>query len=670
MAGQASVFVNQKGAVVWLMGLTIVFQIMAHFRMWSALDAEERGASGRPLDEWCSASLGSGSPRCLEVELFRSWQQPALSRHALGSPLESKVEDMAARSPNATVMGTVVQGSLPLGSPVQAIFGLTTHPTTSSAPRQAAGTAEVWSPLTSWAKGLEKLQKSLEDRFNALPSERHRQAQQRAAEFDRLAEGVSASLERRPETTRWGADLEALQRRLEEKQASLPRQQSSLSSRLDREAAKITKSLEDSPGSQWGESLERLQGDLVARQAALRSRRQQKESAASEAKPTLMDQINAVHRELCLEPNHRDLVQCVDFLAGLAASHEAALDAGSLERRSAAAAHAKTPSEELAEHTAQLHADLARIAAERRLWEQNFQGEVQGIYTDFCATRGGVWCTTPAPVASANTHVARAALRENITREAKERGAALDAKLAKLAAERKEWERALLEHYGVAVPAGRDSEKAGSAARLVPVWLGRANLRWSTVASWASGGARLRGQEHAMVTTADLESAKWVGALPKVACVSVVPLGHGAKSQVKYVIEGFNKQTYEGPKQLVLVFHSEDEDAASVMRMYADGSYIKAVAARGPREDFPSATAFRFGAWSADADAIAQWDFDEQQDPQRLALQLRALAFASKPASLFAPSRGHVARRGRVDEGALASSVGGAAGGLGQRTTS
>lgn len=256
MAGQASVFINQKGAFLWLMGLTIVFEIIAHLKMWRALEAEEHGAigSGRlTAEEWCLASSDPASPRCLEAELFRSWQRstPAWPLAVGDVGLEGTVQDMAARAPNATGSGAVAMEQVsPLGSPLQKIFGLTTQPTTSSSPSRVASAAQgkvtadahAWSPMTSWAKGLVELQKSLEERFNALPSERLRQAQRRAAEFDRLAEQVSSSLEHSSGDTQWGKDLEALQRRLEEQHASLPSQQT-LESKLDREAAKITESL-------------------------------------------------------------------------------------------------------------------------------------------------------------------------------------------------------------------------------------------------------------------------------------------------------------------------------------------------------------------------------------------------------------------------------------------
>merc|ERR1719247_3392498 len=102
-----------------------------------------------------------------------------------------------------------------------------------------------------------------------------------------------------------------------------------------------------------------------------------------------------------------------------------------------------------------------------------------------------------------------------------------------------------------------------------------------------------------------------------------------------YFINNFRLQDYEGSRQLVLVYHHADPDAAELVRTYADGSYIKGLAAQG-NETFPSAAALRYGAWSSDADVIARWDFEEWHDPSRLSMQVRALAMAAKPASVLA----------------------------------
>merc|ERR1719454_2132706 len=83
-----------------------------------------------------------------------------------------------------------------------------------------------------------------------------------------------------------------------------------------------------------------------------------------------------------------------------------------------------------------------------------------------------------------------------------------------------------------------------------------------------------------------------------------------------YFINNFRLQDYEGPRQLVLVYEYTDAEAAELARKYVDGYYIKAVATRS--EKFPSTESLRYGAWSSDADVIAQWDFDEWHDPSRL----------------------------------------------------
>lgn len=101
-----------------------------------------------------------------------------------------------------------------------------------------------------------------------------------------------------------------------------------------------------------------------------------------------------------------------------------------------------------------------------------------------------------------------------------------------------------------------------------------------------------------------------------------------------YFIDNFKLQDYEGPKQLLLLYHYLDTDAAELVQKYADGVSIKGVAARGS-EDFPSNAAFRYGAWSADADVIARWEFDDWHDPSRLSMQVRAMAATSRPACML-----------------------------------
>lgn len=131
-----------------------------------------------------------------------------------------------------------------------------------------------------------------------------------------------------------------------------------------------------------------------------------------------------------------------------------------------------------------------------------------------------------------------------------------------------------------------------------------------------------------------LRASKWAGMIPKVACIMTVPNTTSAHARVKYAINNFLEQNYEGPTQLVMVYHYQDQQTAHLLRRFADGAYVKAVPAR---TSVPSTTAFRYGAWVAgnDADVVARWDLDAWHHPNRLAMQVRALGLTGLPVSLL-----------------------------------
>jgi len=100
-------------------------------------------------------------------------------------------------------------------------------------------------------------------------------------------------------------------------------------------------------------------------------------------------------------------------------------------------------------------------------------------------------------------------------------------------------------------------------------------------------------------------------------------------------MDNYKLQDYDGARELVIVYHQADAEAARIAHLYADGTTIKAAAAQG-RGSFPSATAYRYGAWiGKDADLVARWDFEAFHHPQRLAMQVRAIALSKRPASLL-----------------------------------
>jgi len=164
---------------------------------------------------------------------------------------------------------------------------------------------------------------------------------------------------------------------------------------------------------------------------------------------------------------------------------------------------------------------------------------------------------------------------------------------------------------------------------------GAVKLNWTAVAKQHIGSIALRGAggklDFVKVSKRNLKHAKWVDKIPKVACVTVVPDSQDIKYQMKFFLDGFKNQNYEGEKQLVLVVHHENHGVKEMLKQYSDSSAIKVVTSMGHKG--LSATAFRFGAFMSDADVIARYDFGAWHHPSRLAMQVRALALAKRPVS-------------------------------------
>mmetsp|Transcript_39168 Transcript_39168/g.103377 ORF Transcript_39168/g.103377 Transcript_39168/m.103377 type:complete len:736 (+) Transcript_39168:106-2313(+) len=641
MSGHVSSLIKQKGFVFWLMGLTVVYQIISQVLMYRALRAQRHdddprlapggafAAASAQGGESCGASAANASKsaagggptarRCLEAQLFRTWQQaaavdlfrsPAASSSAanglgLGG-LGRAVEDMVPMESDASNLSTA-----PVAPPAATVEDQDN--VSGAVPAAASGGEEgeedqSWSPMTAWAQGLADLQRSLEQRMGSRPSRRRQYEGELSQQLEHHARSIATSLEGE-ETTGWGHELGQLQKTLEAKQAALPSQ-----------------------------------------------RRQHAQNAASEARPAngtrregpLMNQIYDLQREMCEDPGRKNHPVCMNLTRNTADKTRPMASNTSIDLR---------------QHAATLSVDLAAIAAESAEWHHEFQQKVDRDHKELCEhperrhrpdcakflasveelERRGNKAYQLARTAS------KAALRANIASEAKERALALDAKLARIKAERKVWERELLEKYdrprdgtrqgladaSTAAPSQVDSPQAPDS--FLPARHHGPELHWSSVVRW-SAGRNLRGtagsQVHAQVGRAELRAAHWAGMIPKVACIAAVESGPALEIQMKYFIDNFHLQSYEGPTQLVFVYHHKDRAAARLVQSHADGFHVKGVAAFGEGK-FPSTAALRFGAWSSDADVIAHWNFNEFQHPQRLSLQVRALAFSSRPACIL-----------------------------------
>lgn len=170
-------------------------------------------------------------------------------------------------------------------------------------------------------------------------------------------------------------------------------------------------------------------------------------------------------------------------------------------------------------------------------------------------------------------------------------------------------------------------------------------LQWRSVTQRVASPKALRGSARVegdsagpAVDMQKLRHARWRGHIPSVACVTVVPRGKASKVWMRYFVDNFRLQKYEGVIQIVFVYHHSDLDTAEVVhdiRAEKNGTlHIRGAAARDP--EYPSPAAYRFGAWVArDADIVARWDFEAWHHPHRLSTQVRALTFSARPACLL-----------------------------------
>jgi hypothetical protein len=158
---------------------------------------------------------------------------------------------------------------------------------------------------------------------------------------------------------------------------------------------------------------------------------------------------------------------------------------------------------------------------------------------------------------------------------------------------------------------------------------------WSLVTQWTSrrvmANAKLSDLIVATVGMNDAHDAAPLTNAPSVACIAVLPSGEDTFQRVRFLVDNFVEQTYEGSMQLIIVAddgHESEEALAS----FVDGVTVKAVHAPIDRMDL--AALYRLGLDEADdADILARWDWNAWHHPDRLALQIRTMVLTSRPVS-------------------------------------
>jgi len=296
--------------------------------------------------------------------------------------------------------------------------------------------------------------------------------------------------------------------------------------------------------------------------------------AAAETKTSFMNEIDALGRELCQDPDRRDQPACAQFLL----PHASAANGHAAERKAHQDSH-----ENAMTHIKLLEKHLHELEHDRDHDNEEIKKESVDFLKELCADPARhsypacarvLATTTPTP-AVGNLRSSRGASSQPHALHYKE----------------------MTEAEAANKPHHVDSN-------------------------------------HLVMQRQDLHLAHWAGKIPSVACVTVLPEGQVTDSLMRYFIDNYRLQNYEGPRELVLVYSSADKDAARLAHLYADGTSIKAAAARGG-EEFPGATAFRYGAWQGrDADLVVRWDFEAWHHPHRISMQVRAMTLSERPASL------------------------------------
>jgi len=233
-------------------------------------------------------------------------------------------------------------------------------------------------------------------------------------------------------------------------------------------------------------------------------------------------------------------------------------------------------------------------------------------------------------------HKRRAENRARLVREVALKMDALDKNLLDVVSDRKAWESTLRMKDDVTIHT-EDSQKME--AQPQTSFMSK-RLQWSmpTIRHKRKVSEFLEAsKKQAMIVSKnDVRHMQWTGKLPKVAAIASIKGDRKHKARMMYFVDNFKLQTYEGEKELVLVYHFKDTLAAELVNRYANDRGIKGVVAHDKSQDmFPSDPALRYAAWASDADVIAQWDVDEYHDPNRLSLQVRAMAYANRHACVL-----------------------------------
>jgi hypothetical protein len=610
-----------------------------------------------PQDPWCDSSR-SPTKQCIEAQLFRDWEHVAANPAEMHDKLErltqhqsNGVAPVVAQSPIAIFSDVTVQPNTSLGEP-SALF--ITHASNKS----EAG--DLKSPVhRRFENHTQAAAAAVKEWQNISTLGHHLQAlhEQFGSKLERRRANTEIAQEEWSNLTAWARDVQALQQHLEAQFTP------------EKGHVKESKGTSEDNLTAWSRGLIELQQQLQSRMEA-----HNKMHAALHKKQhhrtdiPLLDQIAALGREMCLDPKRREYPQCSQFVSTSLIPHTtAAVLKSSKETATSDREHHWDKRTELDNAAARLKLELHQLSVKHQSWERKFVEKVADLGRELCSEphrRGEKACMqflgstgnqarqsrhqlSATKIASVGLELCSNPMHHHylicqkyFDTKSEVSNTSSDASQAR--------------HLNASEEAASSSDKMEqvtsqkqnvdtfSLQNNSQIPTKRIELHWRPATDQQHKSRKgLRGaatQLAPFVHSAELStlrtSAHWSGRIPSVACVVVVPRSQAVKAWIHYFVDNFRLQNYEGQRYLVLVHHHTDHDIGDLLRKFADGSYIRIVAARG--SEYPSVAAFRFGAWTArDADIIARWDYEAWHHPQQLSTQVRALAFAGRPASIL-----------------------------------
>eukprot|EP00929_Paragymnodinium_shiwhaense_P005275 TRINITY_DN106_c0_g1_i1.p1 TRINITY_DN106_c0_g1~~TRINITY_DN106_c0_g1_i1.p1 ORF type:complete len:893 (-),score=215.80 TRINITY_DN106_c0_g1_i1:129-2807(-) len=704
MAGVKMSQVTNKGLLV-LLGLTVAYQIVYQAFLASRLPADMDGMNGdADTDAVCEVgSLKSGSPHCLEQQLFRTWQRAEQQGHVLDDSEEElerltqirleEFRSVTTAKPKTTApevegestgSGIVVSEAMPMVS-----FG--TQEKIEKIYNKTMATLSSHSDVTPWAQQLLDSQTKLDARLQHLPSVQHDRHQKWEEKFDKLyeetmevihhpsksayakhAEEMMAEMEQqkrqienRPSVKRARAierqtkldqlynqtlaaiknrhvaddyvhELEDTMHNFEQRAEHLPSLRRSQALAHQRKFDELYESTmaklkNHSSVSDWADHLQEQQAEMQYKLEHLHDH-----DHAHAKNHTLLDQIVHFGARLCNTSDRQQQAACKEFEATFSSvpSHsdslQHAMSAEALARHARHADWRARLNEEFANHTAQLENALHDLEERDHKWEESFEDSANSYLEELCSDperAGYPACATLRKRASATKPASAGAaassrLRGAPATQAVDRPPASSASTSRSlrgASPTKEIDRPS------ASPAS--SRLRGSVASPGP-------STWADVVAAGSGKGKMTDKQAWLVGRDQLMSYQWEGKKPSVTCIVSITAEDATEAKLGALISNFRLQTYAGRRALMLLYRHTDTAVGEMLQSYADGTAIKAVPARS-FGDFPSTTAFRYGAWAADGEVIARWNVDEWYHPHRLTMQIESMLLSGRPVSLL-----------------------------------